>query len=214
MFYLINQQFKRISVGVIQTPVTAKYGLPCSRYLVSSKRISADVLLVSSQDTLSSRPFLHIVWPRLLTCALQISRHISRLVPQSAACKGIQWICKGASHISLSSGACWTLLGHVTQHASLLSILHFICLAAQRNSQSTLYVVWPRYTRLFHSNYFVCRPVTSHNTPSFCCLVTPLIPLSFRACCSLFVCVTQYSLSQRVLCDRTTQQPWIIIHWN
>lgn len=126
MFYLINQQFKRIWVGVIQTPVTAKYGLPCSCYLVSSKRISADVFLVFSHDTLSSRPFLHIVWPRLLTCALQISRHISRLVPQSAACKGMQWICKGTSHISLSSGACGTLLVHVTQHASFLGILHFI----------------------------------------------------------------------------------------
>ena len=166
MFYLINQQFKRIWVGVIQTPVTAKYGLPCSRYLVSSKRISGDVLLVSSHDTLSSRLFLHIVWPRLLTCALQISRHISRLVPQSAACKGLLWICKGTSHISLSSGACWTLLGHVTQHASLFSILHFI---------------WSRRT----------TQLLEH---SVCCLTTLHKTLSHRLFCMSSSHVTQYAL--------------------
>ena len=166
MFYLINQQFKRIWVCVIQTPVTAKYGLPCSRYLVSSKRISADVLLVSSHDTVSSRPFLHIVWPRLLTCALQISRHISRLVPQSAACKGLLWICKGTSHISLSSGACWTLLGHVTQHASFLSILHFI---------------WSRRT-------------TQLPEHSVCCLTTLHKTLSHRLFCMSSSHVTQYAL--------------------
>lgn len=196
MFYLINQQFKRIWVCVIQTPVTAKYGLPCSRYLVSSKRISADVLLVSSQDTLSSRPFLHIVWPRLLTCALQISRHISRLVPQSVACKGIQWICKGTSHISLSSGACWTLLGHfplkhfalylvsprnttpralcmlfdhVTQDSFTQTILHVV---QSRHTIRPLFVVWSR-----HSSHFLLERVVrclsvSHNilSPKECCV--------------------------------------------